>query len=140
MRRTVAVLLLLAAACSKQETKQAVANAKASTKNAVSKVTDAISTPYGGKPDDAAARERERFDQQYRQLESFRAQQQLQQQQQQQAQAQQAAQPPSWFHFVTGQKETFKNLTADQINNAPVNAPITGDMKGPSVIRAQVYL
>jgi lipoprotein-anchoring transpeptidase ErfK/SrfK len=41
---------------------------------------------------------------------------------------------------VTGQKETFKAATAQSINAAPVNVPITGEAKGPSVLRAQVYL
>jgi len=129
-----AVLFLIICACSKQETKQAVTQT-------VHKVKDAISVPYDNKKDDAAAREKERLDQQYRQLESFRIQQeqqrQLQQQQQQQAEA---AKAPAWFRFVNGQKETFKKITAQQINEAPLNVPITGDVKGPSVLRAQVYL
>jgi lipoprotein-anchoring transpeptidase ErfK/SrfK len=125
-------LLIMSAACSKEETKQTVSKT-------VHKVVNGISVPYDNKQDDAAAREKERFDAQYRQLESFRLQQQQLQQQQQQ-QAAQAAQPPSWFRFVSGAKETFKNATPQQINEAPVSVPITGDLKGPSVLRAQVYL
>jgi lipoprotein-anchoring transpeptidase ErfK/SrfK len=41
---------------------------------------------------------------------------------------------------VTGQKQSFKGLDANAINAAPVNVPITGDVRGPSVLRAQVYL
>jgi len=136
------VTILLAAGCAKEQAKSAVASAKESTQNAVAKVKDAISVPYDNQREDAAARERERFNQQYRQLESFRAQQAAQQQQQQQQAAQQqaAAQKPAWFKFVPNQKETFKNLNADQINNAPISVPISGDVKGPSVLRAQVYL
>jgi lipoprotein-anchoring transpeptidase ErfK/SrfK len=134
----VAVLVILAAACSGQETKQAVS----STKKVVQKVADGITAPYDNKPDDVATREQQRFDANYRQLESFREQQQRQQQllQQQQQQQQAAAQPPATFRFVTGQKETFKNLDANAINDAPVNVPVTGDVKGPTVLRAQVYL
>jgi len=133
MRRMAAVLFLIICACSKQETKQAV-------KQTVHKVKDAISVPYDNKKDDAAAREKERLDQQYRQLESFRIQQEQQKQQQQQQQQAEAAKAPAWFRFVNGQKETFKKITAQQINEAPLNVPVTGDVKGPSVLRAQVYL
>src|ERR1051326_2885796 len=119
MRRMVAALLILGVACSKQETKQAVTKT-------VNKVSDAITVPWNNKPDDVASREQERFDQQYRQLESFRAQQQLQQQQQQQEQQRNAAPAsagqtpaktaaPSWFRFVT-----FLNVSfAQQINESP---------------------
>jgi lipoprotein-anchoring transpeptidase ErfK/SrfK len=96
-----------------------------------------ISAPLG-KADDAAAREKERFDQQWRQLQSFRAQQAEAQRQEQAAAA--AAQPPANFRFTTGVKEKLKGLTPDAINNAPINVPITGDVSGPSVLRAQVYL
>jgi lipoprotein-anchoring transpeptidase ErfK/SrfK len=135
--RIAAVILLMAVGCSRQETKTAVVNAKASTKKVVHRVTDAITTPYDNKKDDAAAREKERFDSQYRQLESFRQQQQAQQAA---AAAAEAAKPPATFRFVTGQKESFKNLDVNAINSAPVNVPLTGDVKGPSVLRAQVYL
>jgi len=128
----VAALLLVGVACSKQETKQAVTKT-------VTKVADGVSVPWDGKPDDVTAREQQRLDQQYRQLESFRAQQQQLQQQRQQQQAARAA-APSWFRFVTGAKETFKNVTPQQINESPINVPLTGDVKGPSVLRAQVYL
>jgi lipoprotein-anchoring transpeptidase ErfK/SrfK len=41
---------------------------------------------------------------------------------------------------VTGHKETFKGLDAAAINNAPINLPVTGDVRGPSVLKTQVYL
>jgi lipoprotein-anchoring transpeptidase ErfK/SrfK len=132
-----AALLLTAMACSKQETKQVVTNAKESTKAGVTKVADAISVPFDNKPDDAAARQKERFDAQWRQLQSFRAQ---QQEQAKQAAAAAAAAPPANFRFVTGQKESFKHVDWSAVNDAPVNVPLTGDAKGPSVLRAQVYL
>jgi lipoprotein-anchoring transpeptidase ErfK/SrfK len=103
----------------------------------VKQVAGDISAPLG-KADDAAAREKERFDQQWRQLQSFRAQQAEAQRQEQAAAA--AAQPPANFRFTTGVKEKLKGLTPDAINNAPINVPITGDVSGPSVLRAQVYL
>ncbi len=123
---------VLAAACSKQEAKQ---TAETTTQRAVERVQEAfdISTPVG-KPDPSAAqqRERERFDQRWRELQSFRI-----------AQAarlplQQADVPK--IAFVTGKKETFKGIDAKAINAMPVNVPIAGDVHGPSVLRAQVLL
>ena len=127
MKRFIAILILITVACSRP-----VEKVTAKVKDA----GDDISAPLG-KADDSAAREKERFDQQWRQLQSFRAQQEAQRQQQQAAAA---AQPPANFRFVTGVKETLKGLNADAINNAPVNVPINGDVTGPSVLRAQVYL
>lgn len=114
-------------------------------KDTVSSAVDDITAPVGP-PDNARQREQERFDQRWRQLQSFRAQQlkqqqqQLQQQQQQQQQTQTAASPPQPIQFVSGVKETFKHLDATAINNAPVSLPITGDVHGPSVLKTQVYL
>lgn len=131
MKKAIPVFLmaLLLASCSRQEAQQRAQNA-----------IDDISTPMG-RPENAADRERERFDQQWRQLQSFRAQQLAQAQRQAAAAAAAAApQPPPTFRFVTGQKESFKGLDANAINNAPINVPVTGDLRGPSVLRAQVYL
>src|SRR5712691_3580023 len=94
-----------------------------------------ISVPLGRR-EDPAARERERFNREWLKLQSFREQQ-LRRAQQEAAAAQQ---PPPNFRFVTGVKERFKGLDAMGINNAPINVPITGDRRGPSVLRAQVYL
>src|SRR5213593_345058 len=126
MKRFVFVLIVAVVACSKPVEK---------IKRRVADALD-VGTPLG-KPDDVRAREKERFDQAWRQLKSFRAQQALQRQQQQAAAAAQAPQP---IQFVSGVKESFKNLGANRINTAPVNVPITGDVKGPSVLRTQVYL
>src|SRR5712691_2926636 len=129
MKRLISILILITISCSRPvET--------VTTK--VKQISDDISTPMG-KPDDRAAREKERFDQQWRQLQSFRAQQ-AEAQRQQQAAAAAAAQPPANFRFVAGVKEKLKGLTPDAINNAPVNVPINGDVSGPSVLRAQIYL
>ncbi|HEV8432037.1 MAG TPA: L,D-transpeptidase [Thermoanaerobaculia bacterium] len=138
----VAVVVLALAACTKEATETAK-NVQESTKQAVKSVGDAleVNADYSPKPDDRAAREKERFDAQWRQLQYFRQQEAqkaaIQQQQQQQQQA--AAQPAS-FRFVTGAKENWKVVDPNAINSAPVNAPVTGDVKGPSVLRAQVYL
>lgn len=136
MKKAIPVFLtaLLLIGCSREEATQKTTSAVQKVSNAA----DDVTTPLG-RPDNAQERERERFNEQWRQLQSFRAQQQAQQQAQQAAAAA-SAQPPANFRFVTGQKETFKGLDPNAINNAPVNVPIAGDVKGPSVLRAQVYL
>ena len=132
---------VLAAACSKQEAKQ---TAQTTTQKVAEKVKDAfdddVSTPIG-KPDPDAAkrREQERFDAKWRELQSFRAQQQAAAQQAA-AQQQQQQQEALKVAFVTGKKETFKGVDWKAIQNAPVRVPITGDVRGPSVLRAQVLL
>jgi lipoprotein-anchoring transpeptidase ErfK/SrfK len=129
MNRFISILILITVSCSRPIERVTTE---------VKKVASDISAPLG-RADDAAAREKQRFDQQWRQLQSFRAQQ-AEAQRQQRAAAAAAAQPPANFRFVTGVKEKLKGLTPDAINNAPVNVPITGDVTGPSVLRAQVYL
>jgi lipoprotein-anchoring transpeptidase ErfK/SrfK len=134
----VAVALAALVACSRQEAKQTAKDVKESTRKAVEKVFEADAN-YSPKPDDRAAREKERFDAQWRQLQSFREKQaQLAAMQQQQQQA--AAQIPANFRFVTGVKENWKIIDPNTINSAPIDVPVTGDVKGPSVLRAQVYL
>jgi lipoprotein-anchoring transpeptidase ErfK/SrfK len=54
--------------------------------------------------------------------------------------AQQTSTQPLNVPIVHGKKESFKGLDANAINAAPVNLPITGDVRGPSVLRTQVYL
>jgi lipoprotein-anchoring transpeptidase ErfK/SrfK len=118
------------------ETKEKVASAAS---KVADKVQDAFdpSTPIGkADPNEAKAREQQRFDQQWRQLQSFRNQQAAQQQQQ----AQQAAAVAANIQFVSGQKQTFKNADLNAINGAPVSVPISGDVRGPSVLKAQVFL
>jgi lipoprotein-anchoring transpeptidase ErfK/SrfK len=134
----VAALLVVASACSR-ETKQ---SAQTATQNVANKVRDAFeATVPLGKPDDPAAREQQRFDQRWRQLQSFKAQQAAQQAaQQQQTAQQQQAQPAKPLQFVAGGKETWKNVNVAAINDAPIAVPLTGDMQGPSVLKAQVYL
>ena len=151
------VLLTLGVGCTKEEAKHTTEAAKEKAHNVATKVADAvddIGVPAGGPPDDAKAREQERFDEKWRQLQSFREQQAAaaaaQQQQQQQAQAQQQQQQAAEQAAAAAQlqivprtkktKESFKGLDADGINAAPILLPIRGDVSGPSVLKAQVYL
>ncbi|MFP5245956.1 MAG: L,D-transpeptidase family protein, partial [Thermoanaerobaculia bacterium] len=97
------------------------------------KVEDAIdiAVPLGDK-DDPAARERERFNEDWRSLESLRD-----------ARAGQPQGPPPpevKVTFVQNVKESFENLDPNAINNAPVSVPLKGDVSGPSVLKTQVYL
>lgn len=142
-RKTLVIVTMVAAAlgCSKE---QATVKAKTAAQTVKQKVADAVDdiTAPMGRSDQMTAQQREqaRFDQQWRQLQSFKAQ---QAQQQQPPPAATASAPPPEAHqyqFTTGQKETFKGIDANAINAAPVNLPITGDVKGPSVLKTQVYL
>jgi lipoprotein-anchoring transpeptidase ErfK/SrfK len=139
----VAALLVVAAACSREQAHQAKESAQNATQKVAQKVQDAFdATVPLGKPDDPAAREQQRFDQRWRQLQSFKI---KQQQQQRQQQAQQPAnvpapQPEQPLQFVTAGKESFKGMTPEAINAAPLHVPITGDVTGPSVLKAQVWL
>src|SRR5437773_1382217 len=118
MKKTAILVALLFAACSREQAHRA----KQSVQQKVEKVQDAfdVSAPMG-KPDPkdvAQQRERERFDQRWRQLQSFREQQ-ARAAAQQQAQAAAAAAAEPKITFVTGGKETFKGLDAGAINAAP---------------------
>jgi lipoprotein-anchoring transpeptidase ErfK/SrfK len=145
-----AIAALAAVACSREQAHETKARAENVTNKVVQKVSDSldVSTPLGGKepPPTQQDLDRQRFDQQWRQLQSFRAQQAAQAaaQQQQAAAAQQAAQQTSTqplnVQIVHGMKESFKGLDANAINSAAMNLPITGDVRGPSVLRTQVYL
>src|SRR3954451_6236899 len=142
-----AIAALAAVACTREQAHDTKTRAQNAATKAVQKVSDSldVSTPLGGKepPPSQQELERQRFDQQWRQLQSFRAQQAAQAAaQQQQAAAQQAAQQAQAVNvqIVHGKKESFKGLDANAINAAPVNLPITGDVRGPSVLRTQVYL
>lgn len=138
MKRTLVVLTLaVAIGCSKEVVQERTDVVAQKVKGAA----DDITAPFGGRrsqPDDTAAREKARFDQQWRHLQSFRP--------QQQARPTTAvavappAPPPAGFTFVTKVKQSFKGLDPKGINAAPVLTPITGDLRGPSVLRAQVYL
>src|SRR5688572_29276467 len=100
MKRRIMIFaaVLIAAACTKEETKQKVET----TKEKVQDVFD-VSSPLGkpDPPDIAQQRERERFDAKWRELQSFRA------VKISQLPLQTAPEPPK-VAFVTGMKETFK--------------------------------
>lgn len=120
--------MLLALACSREQVQEKTQAVSEKVESAIERV----SVPEG-KPDDPAARERERFDDRWRRLAGF--------QRQQQIAAQRArAQAVQNIRFVRGAKETLKDLPPDAINSAPVAVPITGDVAGPSVLRTQIFL
>jgi lipoprotein-anchoring transpeptidase ErfK/SrfK len=132
-----AMVSVIAIACSKQEAKQAQGKAQDAVSSVAEKVEDAIDVAVPiGERDDPAARERERFNEEWRQLESIR--------QEQAAKAAQQRTPPAApavnVQFVANAKESFKGLDANAINNAPVSVPLKGDVAGPSVLKTQVFL
>ena len=128
-----AAILLIALGCSKQEVKDAGQRAQDATTRALDNAADAIdvAVPLGPR-DDPAAREKERLDEQWRQLESLR---------EAKASAAQAPAPPAvQVTFAPNGKETFKGLDGNAINAAPVVVPLKGDVSGPSVLKTQVFL
>lgn len=127
-----AIALTGAVACSKQDAKQVQQEAAEKAKRVAAKVGDAldVAVPLNGK-DDPAAREKERFDEGWRGLDVFRDVRQT---------VAAAAKPKVQITFAPNGKESFKGLTVDAINKAPVVVPIKGDLSGPSVLKTQVYL
>lgn len=129
-----AAILALAIACSKQEARQAKENVRATATNVAEKVEDAIDVAVPIGKDDPAARERERFNEEWRQLESLR------EARASQAQAQGAQGAQVNVRFAPNGTESFKGLDPNAIMNAPVVVPLKGDVSGPSVLKTQVYL
>ncbi|HEX7150691.1 MAG TPA: L,D-transpeptidase family protein [Thermoanaerobaculia bacterium] len=136
------ILCVAAAACSRDEAKQAKEKTEQAVQNAGQKVSEAlddVAVPVGGQ-DDPQAQEKERFDERWRGLETFQA----------QGKAPAATPGPAQgpaevklnVTFVprSGTKESFKGVDAAGINNAPIAIPIEGDVAGPSVLKTQVYL
>lgn len=130
---TLLAITLVASACSKEKANETKESVKQTATNVKEKVQDAIdvAVPMNGK-DDPSAREKERFNEDWRNLESIRNAQAMQ------AKAQQNANVN--VKFVQNAKESFKGMTPDAINNAPVSIPLKGDVSGPSVLKTQVYL
>ena len=126
-----AAMLSLAIACSREDASQEKAQATAT--NDATKGEEAIDVAVPLGKDDPAAREKERFDEQWRGLSGFSS-----------AQPGQPQAPPAPaidVTFAPAGKESFQGLeTAEAINNAPVVVPIKGDLSGPSVLKTQVYL
>ena len=119
---------VLVVACSKQEMREKTAEVK---EKVVDTAND-ITAPFGREePQPQQAREKARFDEGWRRLRSFRD------QQVQRAQNQPKQVP---VRFVTGVKESLKGVNVSTINTTPISVPITGDVSGPSVIKAQVWL
>jgi lipoprotein-anchoring transpeptidase ErfK/SrfK len=125
----IVALALAALSCSKEEAKDRVATTSAKVKKTAGEAID-IAVPIGEK-DDPAAQERERFDEGWRGLESLR-----------EAQAGQRRAVPASprIQFAANGKESFEGLDASAINRAPVAVPLKGDVRGPSVLKTQVYL
>lgn len=159
MRKLISIAMMAGfIACSKETTTRTVETVQEKTMKVTEKVADVFdaAAPMGSREkEDAAAREQQRFDQQWRQLQSFNAQQQAaaaaQQQQAAAAQQQAAAQAQQTAAAATppavdvtfaekGAKESFKGMDMNAINAMPVRVPITGDVAGPSVLKTQVYL
>jgi lipoprotein-anchoring transpeptidase ErfK/SrfK len=140
-RLIAATMVLVAAACSRETAKEKVHETATKVAKKVADAADDVSAPLGRKEAvNQQQREKERFDQRWRELQSFRAQQAAEAAAQQAAAQQAAAAAEPKINFVSGQKEKFKGLDANAINAAPVSVPITGDVRGPSVLKAQVYL
>lgn len=125
------MLLLSTIACSKKEAIEVREKAKDTAANVGNTVRDAIDVAVPVGKDDPAAREKERFDEQWRQLEAFRNVQ----------AAQRAAEAAAVnITFAPNAKESFGKLTPEAMNSAPVVVPLKGDVSGPSVLKTQVYL
>ena len=122
-----ATVLLVALGCSKQEVKEVKQAGQQTTTTATDR--EDVAVPIGR--DDPAAREKERLDEQWRQLESLRD-----------AQAWRAQQISANVQvtFVPNGEESLKGLDPNAINNAPVVVPLKGDVTGPSVLKTQIYL
>jgi lipoprotein-anchoring transpeptidase ErfK/SrfK len=134
-----AAILVVALGCSKQEVKEASQRAQDATTRAVDNAADAlnVAVPLGERDDPAArraAQEKERMDEQWRQLESLR------EAKASAAQAQAQAAADVKVTFAPNGKESFKGLDANAINSAPVVVPLKGDVSGPSVLKTQVFL
>ena len=128
----IAALLAVAVACSREQAHQTKETVKAKVKDVFE-----VAVPVG--KDDPAAREKERLDEQWRKLRSFTP-------APQPApvpppQAAPAPEQPLVIQARTKQtKETFKNVGGPDINAAPVMLPISGDLRGPSILKTQVLL
>jgi hypothetical protein len=113
MTKKLAILLLFAIACSREQATNMKNTTTAAAGKVASKVRDAfdVSVPLGTR-DKAEDRERQRFDQQWRRLQSFLK-------KSAQPLVPQPSQPAFPIQFVKRTKETLKNLDPSAINTAP---------------------
>src|SRR5688572_10885240 len=108
-----AAVFVLAIGCSKQEVKEARETTETAAAKAAEKVEDAIDVAVPLGRDDPAAREKERFDEQWRALSGFAS--------VKSGPSQGPAAPEVNVTFVPNGKESFKTFTTpDSISNAPV--------------------
>ncbi|MEO8218306.1 MAG: L,D-transpeptidase family protein [Acidobacteriota bacterium] len=136
----IASMLLLAAGCrDEQVSTTSVETTTPPPATQSSAPAPAVSVPVGGQPMTIAEMERQRFDENWRKLQSFRS--------QEAARAAQPAQPAQTqpaanITFAkTGKfSETMDTLNPATIDSMPVQVPIKGDVQGPSVLKTQVLL
>lgn len=135
MMRKLAAMVALAGtlACSRQEAGEKTDTVREKAGGVAERVKDAFNAavPLGEKGD-PAQREKERFSEEWRKLETFRA-------------IRAAREPLKYAETAVrfapaGTKETFQDVAAASINDAPVVVPLQGDVAGPSVLKAQVFL
>lgn len=146
------LLATVMVACSREEARQNAAAAAGkvgeTTKNVGQAIQDTFDpqVPLGPRPTPEEIR-KQRFDEEWRQLASFRAEQarnaaaaQARAQAQAQAQAQQDAAAAPQIVTVTKFPEKLDGLIPQAIDQQPVHVPISGDVSGGSVLRTQVML
>lgn len=137
MKRAMLIAVIAATvACSRKEVAEKKDGAVASAKSAVEKVQDAFdaSAPTGTGPTREEI-ERDRFNEEWRKLQSFR-------EAQARGGATQPAPPEPSLTFVSDPKfgENLRQLNAATIETLPVRVPIKGDVSGPSVLKSQILL
>ncbi len=131
MRRAagaVTLAVIFIAACSGEEAKEKM-------QAAAEKVEDAfdVSAPTGTGPTRQEI-ERERFNEEWRKLQSFR------EAQARGVAAQAAAEPPLTFVHDPRFDEKLRGTDAAAVEALPIRVPIKGDVSGPSVLKAQILL
>jgi len=151
------LILLLAIGCSREQavdnTKEAASRVAAATNSAAERIKDTFDTSVPvGNESTSEELERERFNADWRKVQSFqqkqrqdaaaRAQQTAAAVKAQQAAAQASTAAESRISFVQTPKfvETLKAMVPTTLDTLPVSVPITGDVSGPSVLRAQIML
>ncbi|HXI12560.1 MAG TPA: L,D-transpeptidase [Thermoanaerobaculia bacterium] len=147
MRRVSAPILLAVAllltACSREQVTQTTERVTDVTSNAVKTVSNRIenSVPISGNRITREQMEQERYNSEWRKLQSFRAAS-ARKSAAQTVPAAAPAAPVAPINFATDPKvtESFKAGDPSTYESMPVRVPITGKMEGPSVLKAQVLL